>query len=449
MENLATLIKEDAVLGAMARKETTWWFNPPVPNTKEELSKSEIPAELVQLARERFKRFAPWMMKHYPESVPTGGILESPLQHAGATVAAMNKKLGSELKGNLWFKRDDSLPVSGSIKARGGIHEVLEVAENIALAAGVLTLEDDYTKFDDQQVREVLAGHGISVGSTGNLGLSIGLVAAELGFVTTVHMSADARAWKKDLLRSNGVNVVEYPGDFSEAVTAGRIAAEADPNIHFVDDEESLSLLSGYAVAAGRLAGQLQSLEVKVDEDHPLFVYLPCGVGGSPGGITYGLKQIFGEAVHCIYIEPTGAPAMTLGVRTGLHDAVSANDLGLDGKTVADGLAVSRPSRLVGQALGKFIDGFATLHDEQMMAQVALLFESEGIRIEPSATAGLSVAWRVEGDTEFLRSRILTSESLKNASHIVWFTGGSMVPEAEMQQYIDDGSALLTSTPFN
>lgn len=53
-------------------------------------------------------------------------------------------------------KKDSHLPISGSIKARGGIYEVLAHAEKLALEAGLLQPDDDYTIFDSAPFRQFL-----------------------------------------------------------------------------------------------------------------------------------------------------------------------------------------------------------------------------------------------------------------------------------------------------
>lgn len=440
--NRARLL-EDPVVARLASGEETSWFRGELEPAAEALRRSSLPAGLVEDARQRFRRFAPWFAQRFEQTRTSDGIIESPLHRAPALQARMEELCRAQLPGKLWVKRDDMLPVSGSIKARGGFHEVLQVVEQIIDEACPDASGQGPRVLEDPAVTDTLRERGIAVGSTGNLGLSIGLLSAEVGLRTTVHMSTDARPWKKDLLRDRGVEVIEHPGDFSTAVEAGRAAAQADPLTHFVDDEFSLSLFAGYAVAARRLAGQLQALEVTVGEDSPLFVYLPCGVGGGPGGVAYGLKQVFGEHVHCIVAEPTLAPSMMLGVRTGLHSEVSVQDIGLSGRTTADGLAVGRPSRLVGEQVGGLIDGFVTVADQRMSALVSILEQAEGWRMEPSATAGIIGPWRVMEDPAYLEARGLDERTMAGAHHVVWSTGGSMVPADEMAGYLEAGRCAL------
>ncbi|WP_439861250.1 D-serine ammonia-lyase [Pseudomonas sp. MBLB4136] len=441
---LATWFQDYPLIARLVALQPLSWFNPGIAPTAEALGDVGLSQADVDAASARLARFAPYIAQAFPETAASGGIIESPLVPVAQLQAALAARYGLTLHGSLWLKQDSHLPISGSIKARGGIYEVLKHAEDLALGAGLLRLEGDYRALDGEAAQALFGRHRIAVGSTGNLGLSIGIMAARLGFQATVHMSADARQWKKDKLRAHGVSVVEYASDYGVAVAEGRKQASADPFCHFIDDENSPDLFLGYAVAAERLKEQLRAAGIRVDAEHPLFVYLPCGVGGGPGGVAFGLKLAFGDAVHCLFAEPTHSPCMLLGVHTGLHEAVSVQDFGIDNRTAADGLAVGRPSGFVGRAMQRLIDGYYTIDDEELFRLLALMESSEGQRLEPSALAGVPGMLQVLGEQQGYRQRLgLTPERLARATHLVWATGGSMVPAAEMAAYLGQGRALL------
>jgi len=413
------------IIAELVALKPTSWFNPGIAKAAEALRDVGLTAADVQATSARLQRFAPYLATVFPETAAAGGVIESHITPLPQLRQLLVQEGSLQNVGSLWLKADSDLPISGSIKARGGIHEVLKHAEDLALAAGLITPTDDYTKLASDQARAFFSQYKIAVGSTGNLGLSIGIMSARVGFKVTVHMSADAREWKKAKLRSHGVEVVEYEEDYGVAVEQGRKAAESDPNCFFIDDENSRTLFLGYAVAGERLKAQFAEQGRVVDADHPLYVYLPCGVGGGPGGVAFGLKLAFGDHVHCFFAEPTHSPCMLLGVYTGLHDEIAVQDLGIDNLTAADGLAVGRASGFVGRAMERLLDGFYTLSDQSMYDMLGWLAQEEGIRLEPSALAGMAGPVRVP--------------SSANTTHLVWATGGGMVPEAEMAKYLAKG----------
>ncbi|MBG3128699.1 D-serine ammonia-lyase [Proteus mirabilis] len=415
------------------------WFNPKVTTTDQGLPYVGLTQDDVIDAQARLQRFAPYLAKAFPETAVTQGIIESEVVDIPKMKVALEKRYNTPISGQLRLKKDSHLPISGSIKARGGIYEVLTHAEKLAINAGLLSTDDNYEKLFSDKFREFFSQYSIAVGSTGNLGMSIGIMSAKLGFSVSVHMSADARQWKKDKLRSHGVNVVEYEQDYSIAVEEGRKEAEKDPNCFFIDDENSKTLFLGYAVAGLRLKRQFEEQGVRVDSEHPLFVYLPCGVGGGPGGVAFGLKLAFGDAVHCLFAEPTHSPCMLLGVYTQLHEGISVQEIGIDNVTAADGLAVGRASGFVGRAMERLIDGYYTIDDQELYDLLSLLNKEEGIKLEPSALAGMTGAVHVTQAKDYLQGLSLDSQKMQNATHLVWATGGGMVPADEMQKYLAQG----------
>ena len=439
MENIQKLIAQYPLVEDLVALRETTWFNPGTTSLAEGLPYVGLTEQDVKGAHARLARFASYLAKAFPETAATGGIIESEVVAIPVMQQRLEKQYGQKISGEILLKKDSHLPISGSIKARGGIYEVLTHAEKLARDAGMLTPEEDYSVLLSPEFKAFFSQYSIAVGSTGNLGLSIGIMSARIGFNVTVHMSADARAWKKAKLRSHGVTVVEYEDDYGVAVEQGRKAAESDPNCFFIDDENSRTLFLGYAVAGQRLKAQFEQQGRVVDADHPLFVYLPCGVGGGPGGVAFGLKLAFGDNVHCFFAEPTHSPCMLLGVYTGLHDKISVQEIGIDNLTAADGLAVGRASGFVGRAMERLLDGLYTLSDQSMYDMLGWLAQEENIRLEPSALAGMAGPQRVCASTDYQQMQGISAEQLNNATHLVWATGGGMVPEEEMAQYLAKG----------
>ncbi|MGE7878936.1 D-serine ammonia-lyase [Peribacillus muralis] len=423
------------LLNNLIQMDEVFWINP---DYGTELDETIVQADHVKSAEDRLGRFADYIVEAFPETGTMQGIIESPLVEIPSMQKNMEKSYNVEIQGKLLLKCDSHLPISGSIKARGGIYEVLKRAEEIAMKHGGLKETDDYGILASDTYKELFSNYSIAVGSTGNLGMSIGIISAKLGFRVTVHMSGDAKQWKKDKLTSLGVIVKEYDDDYSKAVEEGRVEASLDPNCHFIDDEDSMDLFLGYATAAERLKNQLKDRSIRVDEDHPLFVYLPCGVGGGPGGITYGLKLVFGEHVHCFFAEPTHSPCMTIGLMTGLHDKVSVQEFGIDNKTEADGLAVGRPSGLVSGLMTAILSGSYTIEDKRLFELLGKMAETEGYYLEPSALAGAYGPVHLMSDPtgqKYLDDLKLLGK-MNDATHIIWATGGSMVPKDMMEQYL-------------
>jgi D-serine dehydratase len=387
-------------------------------------------------ARACFARFAPLLADLFPELAPTGGVIASELLPIPGLAGMVRDPDGNPAVAarSLFLKADHALPVAGSVKARGGVHAVLCVAERLALAAGLLKApDDDHRTLGGPAARELFSRHRISVGSTGNLGLSIGVMGRALGFGVDVHMSREARGWKKERLARVGARVVEHAGDYSAACAVARAEAEARSDAHFIDDENSLDLFYGYAVAAGELAGQLAAAGIEVSQKRPLFLYLPCGVGGAPGGVALGVRLAFGDAATVFFVEPVMAPCLLWGMAGGRHEAADVAELGLTLATEADGLAVGRPSRFVGRLMEPLLDGCLTVADAGLFRHLAALYAAHGIEVEPSAAAGpagMEVLFADPAGWAFARER-----GAKRAVHVVWATGGRLVPPAEHAAY--------------
>lgn len=398
--------------------ETTIWSRPTGP--RRAFSSAAINPGAVAAARDRAVRFRPALAALFRQAGWNGAIASDLVAYPDVGGA------------RILVKADHDLPVTGSIKARGGVYELLCRIEEIGLREGLLPA-DDYAVLTEPAAAERFARYTVSVASTGNLGFSIGLVARAFGLHARVHMSADAKAWKKERLIKLGAVVVEHPCDFNQAVDLARVEALRDGHI-FIDDTSSAELLLGYSLAADEVLAQLEEAGVAPSLAQPLVVYLPCGVGGAPGGVTYGLRQRLGEALVTVFVEPVASACMMTALAFGNGAPMPVYALGLSNDTVADGLAVATASPLVLEAVGDDIDHIMALPDSAMLEWVRLAWRARGFRLEPSAAAALAA----------IEPLLAARPALAGAVHVAWTTGGSMQPDEEFLPLVETGVERAT-----
>ena len=88
----------------------------------------------------------------------------------------------------------------------------------------------------------------------------------------------------------------------------------------------------------------------------------------------------------------------------------------------------------------RLLDGYYTMSDQRMYDLLGLLNQVEGIQLEPSALAGMVGPIVVADNDEYLNRMGMSDAKLANATHLVWATGGGMVPAVEMEKYLSKAS---------
>ena len=251
-------------------------------------------------------------------------------------------------------------------------------------------------------------------------------------FESVVYMSIDAKPWKKARLRKRGVRVIEHDGDYAQAVAAGRAQARDQPRSHFVDDEGSLMLFLGYAASARHLAAQLADAGRRVDATHPLFVHLPCGSAAHRAASRMASRHC--SASTCIASLPN--PSRRRACWSSWPPAREARVRLRRGPTTGPRpTAVAQASHLVSPLMASLLSGVFTVSDAQLYAQLLAVQRATGVELEPSAAAAVSgPGWLTASPAgrDYVHRYAI---DLRRSTHVIWATGGSLVPPEEHRRF--------------
>jgi threonine dehydratase len=197
---------------------------------------------------------------------------------------------------------------------------------------------------------------GVVAASAGNHGQAVAWAARQLGIRATIFVPVTAPMAKIDACRNYGAATEMAGEDFEDALDAA-IAHVEETGGTFIHPYEDQLVVAGQGTIG---------LELLDQEPDVGTVLIPIGGGGLALGIATALRALKPEV-------------RIVGVRAGV-----------DGYTIADGIAVKVPSAFTMPLLEDLLDDIVAVTDEQISEAIVLLLERAKLVVEGAGAVGVA-----------------------------------------------------------
>jgi cysteine synthase A len=276
-------------------------------------------------------------------------VVEGVVGLIGATAVLRLNRLDDNLKAELWVKCEQRNP-GGSVKDRPALGMIRAAEENGTLRPGATLIE----------------------ATSGNMGISMAMIAAERGYRCLLVMPEDMSMERRYLLKAYGAEIELTP---AEQAMSGAVARARE----IMGKTRGAFMLSQFENAANPLAHELgtgpeliEQMQGKIDA----FV-VGVGTGGTLTGVGRALRRKFGQRVKLVAVEPA-ASAVLSGQCAGLHGI--------------QGLGAGFVPKILDRSL---IDSVVTVSDVAAQRMCRTLAEKEGLLVGPSSGANVHAAVQV------------------------------------------------------
>jgi threonine dehydratase len=250
-------------------------------------------------------------------------------------IARVTPVYGSETLSKLTdrevFLKAENLQRTGSFKIRGAVSKIATLSKGQRRA-------------------------GVVAASAGNHGQAVAWAAREAGIKATIFMPQDAPMAKVEPTKSYGGKAELRGTNFEEALAAALAYAEST-GATFVHPYEDDLVIAGQGTIGLELADQVPDVET---------VVIPVGGGGLSSGIALALRA----------------------VRPGLR--IVGVQAGLEGWTIADGIAVKSIGEHTGRILEEALDEIVSVTDEEICEAIVLLLERSKLVVEGAGAVGVA-----------------------------------------------------------
>ncbi len=233
------------------------------------------------------------------------------------------------------YLKCENLQITGSFKVRGAYYKISQLTDN-------------------EKARGVIAC------SAGNHAQGVALASKKFGIKSIICMPDGAPISKVEATRSYGAEVLLVPGVYDDAHNRAEELREEHGYtfIHPFDDED---------VIAGQGTIGLEIIEQVKDAD---VIVVPVGGGGLVSGVAFAVKSL-NPKIKVYGVQSTGAPSMLNSIEHKHIETLPSVS------TVADGIAVKEPGRLTFDICSEYVDGIASVTDDQVSAAILTLIEKQ------------------------------------------------------------------------
>jgi threonine dehydratase len=197
---------------------------------------------------------------------------------------------------------------------------------------------------------------GVVAASAGNHGQAVAWAAREAGIKATIFMPQDAPMAKVEPTKNYGAQAVLQGANFEEALAAALDFVESK-GATFIHPYEDDKVIAGQGTIGLEIADQVEDFQT---------VVIPVGGGGLASGISLALRAVKPEL-------------RIVGVQAGL-----------DGWTIADGIAVKSVGERTGRILEDTLDDMISVTDEEICQAIVFLLERSKLVVEGAGAVGVA-----------------------------------------------------------
>jgi threonine dehydratase len=236
---------------------------------------------------------------------------------------------------------------------------------------------------------------GVVAASAGNHAQGVALAAKKLGIKATIFMPVGASLPKLQATENYGAEVVLVGSVFGETLKAAQ-EYSAKKGAIFIPPFDHIDVILGQGTVGLEIMEQLDGVDN---------ILVAIGGGGLAAGVTVSAKlkaAAEGRKIKVIGVQAKNASPYVQSLKLGRPIEQVTK------RTIADGIAVSKPGAIPFALIKKNLDKVVTVTDDEIAKAIVVLLERSKMVVEPAGAVGvaaiMSGAVKLKGKTVVILS---------------------------------------------